>query len=98
MSGTKTATESLANFKRNTSRVLEHLQESGTPLVLTVKGEAKVVVQDATAYQRLVELLERLETVVAVKESQAAYARGEGRPAKAALEELRRKHSIPRAA
>ena len=36
------------------------------------------------------------ETIAAVKESMAAFERGEGRPAREALEELRAKYAIPR--
>jgi hypothetical protein len=35
-------------------------------------------------------------TVAAVKESMAAFERGEGRPAREALEPLRQKYHIPR--
>lgn len=35
-------------------------------------------------------------TIAAVKESLAAFERGEGRPARDALEELRAKYCIPR--
>ncbi len=48
---------SLTDFKRNTSSYVEKMKESKAPLVLTVNGEAELVVQDARAYQ---ELLNRL--------------------------------------
>jgi predicted transcriptional regulator len=39
---------------------------------------------------------ERELTVAAVKESMAAFERGEGRPAREVLEQLRKKYHIPR--
>ena len=63
--------DSLTNFKRQTAHYLQQLHESGDPLVLTVNGKAEVVVQDAAAYQRLLELAaqaERDATIAALKE------------------------------
>jgi prevent-host-death family protein len=44
-------TRSLSDFKRNTSELLDRLKKTGNPLVLTIKGKAEVVVQDAEAYR-----------------------------------------------
>ncbi|MGA7499715.1 MAG: type II toxin-antitoxin system Phd/YefM family antitoxin [Isosphaeraceae bacterium] len=71
---------SLTDFQRNTSEFLRQLKETGHPMVLTINGKAELVVQDATSYQRLFELAERLETIQAVKEGLASADRGEGRP------------------
>ncbi len=46
---------SLSNFQRNTREFLQGLKESARPLVLTVNGKAELVVQDAEAYQRLLD-------------------------------------------
>ena len=48
--------DSLSNFKRNTSKFVKQMRKSGTPVILTVNGKAKVVVQDAESYQSLLEL------------------------------------------
>jgi prevent-host-death family protein len=50
---------SLSDFKRNTSQLLDRLKKTGNPLVLTINGKAEIVVQDAEAYQ---ELLDRVQT------------------------------------
>ena len=52
---------SLTDFARNTKAHLRRLKRTGRPELLTVNGKAEVVVQNATAYQRLLETLERLE-------------------------------------
>jgi len=70
----------LTDFKRNTPEFLRQLKETGHPLVLTVNGKAELVVQDAKSYQRLLDLVERLETIEAVREGLASMKRGEGRP------------------
>ena len=46
---------SLTDFKRRTSALVRQLQQTKRPIVLTVNGRAGLVVQDADAYQSLVE-------------------------------------------
>jgi len=52
---------SLTDFRRNTKEYVEGLQQTKLPMVLTVNGEAAVVVQDARAFQSLQDKLTRLE-------------------------------------
>ena len=86
--------QSLTDFKRNTTKYLEKMKRTKGPVVLTVNGRAEIVVQDAKAYQEMLERVERAETVAAVRQGIDDFKRGEGRPAREALEELRRKHGI----
>jgi hypothetical protein len=51
---------SLTDFARNTKAHLARLKRTGRPELLTVNGKAEVVVQNAAAYQRLLEALEKL--------------------------------------
>jgi hypothetical protein len=52
---------SLTDFARNTKAHLQRLRRTGRPELLTVNGKAEVVVQNAAAYQRLIESLEKLK-------------------------------------
>jgi prevent-host-death family protein len=52
---------SLTDFHRNTKAHLEKLRRTGRPELLTVNGKAVVVVQNAAAYQRLLETLDKLK-------------------------------------
>jgi hypothetical protein len=52
---------SLTDFHRNSSAHCKRLKASGRPEVLTVNGKAVLVVQDAAAYQRLLEAVERAQ-------------------------------------
>src|SRR3954471_14190716 len=69
----------LTDFKRHTAEFLTQLRATGQPLVLTINGEAEIVVQDAKSYQRLLALAERLETIEAVREGLASIDKDEGR-------------------
>jgi prevent-host-death family protein len=88
--------QSLTDFKRNTAKYLKKMKKSKGPVVLTVNGRAEIVVQDASAYQEMLERIERAETVAALRQGIEQFERGEGRPAREAREELRRKHGISR--
>jgi prevent-host-death family protein len=68
--------ESLTAFKRNTNEYVKKIKESGTPLILTVNGKAEIVVQDAESYQRMLELLDRAETIEAVREGLESVKQG----------------------
>lgn len=92
--------DSLTNFKRQTADYLRQLHGSGDPLVLTVNGKAEVVVQDAAAYQKLVELAaraDREEAVAAIREGLADAEAGRVKPARKALKALAKKYGIPTA-
>jgi prevent-host-death family protein len=75
---------SLSDFKRNDPELTAELEETGGPIVLTVNGKAKYVVQDAESYQQMLEALEDAKTMQAILEMKA----GKGRPAREFFEEL----------
>ncbi len=52
---------SLTDFKRNTSVYVKKMKETRVPIVLTVNGEAELVVQNAEAYQELLTRIYRAE-------------------------------------
>jgi prevent-host-death family protein len=70
------------------------MHETGKPVILTVNGRAEAVVQDAEAYQQLLDRLEQAETIAALRVALAEDARGEAVPAVEALRSLGRKHGI----
>jgi prevent-host-death family protein len=89
--------DSLTNFKRQTAEMLDELHRSGDPLVLTVNGKAEVVVQDAAAYQKLVDAAaraEREDTIAAIREGLDDVKAGRTKPARVALKRLAKKYGI----
>ncbi len=82
---------SLSDFQRNTRNHLRDMEKSGNPRVLTVNGKAKLVVQDARSYQKLLQLAEQAETVAILRRRLASVRRGsKGRPLVDVLDELGR--------
>jgi len=86
----------LSDFKRNTPKYLEQLRETGDPMVLTINGRAALVVMDTERYQDILDRLAYAEEIAAIRKGIEEFDRGQGRPARKALEELRRKHGISR--
>jgi len=85
---------SVTEFQRNVKVYVGRLKKKKSPLVLTLNGRAAVVVQDAQSYQTLLDKLEAVEIALGLRESFAQFERGEGRPARIALEELKAKHGL----
>ena len=81
---------SLTEFKRNANSYIDTIRSTKAPIVLTVNGEAAVVVQDAIEYQALVDALavERSAAVIRRRVQQFAID-GLDEDAKDALEKLR---------
>ena len=64
--------QSLTTFRRSSGQFIRHLKKSKRPLVLTVNGKAAAVVQDAEAYQRLLD-------IAAQADAQGRHSSGSGR-------------------
>lgn len=87
---------SLSDFQRNAKDHIDRLKETGAPEVLTVNGKAELVVLSATAFQELADRLDEAEAVTGIKRGLAEAKAGKGRPAREALDAIRKKHRIPR--
>lgn len=57
----------LTEFKRETSRFVARLRETGRPSVLTVNGKPSVVVMDAAAWQEMQDQIEYARTVAGIR-------------------------------
>jgi len=86
----------LTTFRRKSGEFMKHLKKSKRPVVLTVNGKAEAVVQDAEAYQRLLDIAARADVFEAIRQGLDDVARGRTRPAREVFAEFRHKHGIPR--
>jgi PHD/YefM family antitoxin component YafN of YafNO toxin-antitoxin module len=68
---------SLSDFQRNAQEHLCRLKDSGDPEVLTVDGQAELVVQSAAAYQRLLDLADLTDSAKILRERIAAADAGQ---------------------
>jgi hypothetical protein len=81
----------LTDFLRNHKEHIERLRKAGKPEVLTVNGKAELVIQDAESYQRLLDLIDRAEAIAGIQRGIESMNRGEGRPMREFLGELRKR-------
>lgn len=83
-----TRIHSLSDFQRNAKAHIQRLKETGKPEVLTVNGQAELVVQDAASYQKLIDDAEAVRTLQALRVGLEEAKRGDGRPMREFLAEL----------
>ena len=87
---------SLTTFRRRSGDLMKQLKKSKRPLVLTVNGRAAAVVQDAEAYQRLLDIAASANAEEAIRQGLDDVVHQRTRPARQAFDAVRRKHDIPR--
>jgi len=88
--------QSLTTFRRRSGDFMKQLKKTKRPVVLTVKGKAAAIVQDAEAYQRLLDIAARADAEEGIRQGLEDVARGHTRPAREAFDAIRRKNDIPR--
>lgn len=88
--------QAVTTFRRKSAKILQQLKRSRRPLILTVNGKAEAVVQDAAAYQRLLDLAARADAEEGVRQGLEDAKRGRTRPAREVFAAMRSKHAIPR--
>ena len=81
---------SLTDFQRNTKSHLKRLKATGRPEVLTVNGKAELIVQDAAAFEDM------LDAIRGIQRGLDEMKAGKGEPARVVLDRIRAKHKIPR--
>lgn len=88
--------QSLTTFRRSSGDLMKHLKKSKRPMVLTVNGKAAAVVQDAEAYQRLLDVAARADAREGIRQGLEDAKRGRVRPARKAFAEFESAHGISR--
>ncbi|HEU4556880.1 MAG TPA: hypothetical protein VFS20_03485 [Longimicrobium sp.] len=86
---------SLSDFERNAQGCVEQLRKTGRPHVLTVDGQAELVVQHADAYQKLLELTASAAAIVGIQLGLQGMYEGTGEDADDAFASLERELGIP---
>lgn len=82
---------SVTDLKRNTREILDHIHNTGRPVILTVNGRADSVIVDAAVYEKHLQAA-NLARLLAPAEAEAAA--GKTRPARDFLNEFKNAHSI----
>lgn len=85
----------LTVFQRNARAHVTELKKSGEPAVLTVNGKPEVVVQDAEAYQQLLDLIDMHESAAVLNERSTSFSRASARPLRKLAVEKRAHFASP---
>jgi prevent-host-death family protein len=88
--------QSLTAFRRNSAGMMKHLRKNKRPLVLTVNGKAAAVVQDAEAYQRLLDVAGRADAKEGVRQGLEDVSKGRTRPAREFFREFEAARGLSR--
>ncbi len=83
-------------FRNHSADVLRHLKATRRPVVLTVNGKAAAVVQDAEAYQHLLDIVADASAAEGLRQGLDDLANGRTRSARTVFDELRAEYGIPR--
>lgn len=86
--------DSLTNFQKNARSFVNRLEETQQPIVLTVNGKAKLVIQDAEAYQSMLDELERARFLDAVRQGIQEADQSQGRSAEEVFAEMKVKYGL----
>src|SRR5919202_255229 len=88
--------QSLTTFRRRSREFLKQLKKSKRPVVLTVNGKAAAVVQDAEAYQRLLDIAAHADAVEGFRQGLEDVKNGRVRPAREFFAEFETRRGLPR--
>ena len=88
--------QSLTTFRRRSGDFMKQLKKTKRPVVLTVKGKAAAIVQDAEAYQRLLDIAARADAEEGIRQGLEDAKQGKVRPAREFFEDFEARHGIPR--
>ncbi len=88
--------QAMTTFRRNPRQFMRRLKKSKRPLVLTVNGKAEAVLQDAQAYQHLLDIAAKADAGEGIRQGLEDMRKGRTRPARETFDEIRAEHGIPR--
>jgi PHD/YefM family antitoxin component YafN of YafNO toxin-antitoxin module len=88
--------QAMTTFRRNPALFMKHLKKTKRPMILTVNGKAEAIVQDADAYQRLLDIAAQADVLDGIRQGMEDVKKGRSRPARKALEMFRGARAIPR--
>jgi len=86
--------QSLTTFRRRSGDFIKQLKKSKHPVVLTVKGKAAAIVQDAESYQRLLDIAARADSHEGIRQGLEQAKQGKGREVEEFFAEFEAKHGI----
>jgi prevent-host-death family protein len=88
--------QSLTTFRRRSGDFMKQLKKTKRPVVLTLNGKAAAIVQDAEAYQRLLDIAALTEPKEGIRQGLEDVKHGKVRPAREFFDDFEAEHGIRR--
>lgn len=88
--------QSLTTFRRRSGDFMKQLKKTKRPVVLTVKGKAAAIVQDAAAYQHLLDIAATASAEEGIRQGLDDVKQGKVQPAREFFADFEAEHGIPR--
>jgi prevent-host-death family protein len=88
--------QSLTTFRRRSGDFMKQLKKNKRPVVLTVKGKAAAIVQDAEAYQRLLDIAAYADAGEGIRQGLEDAKQGKVQLARKFFEDFEAANGIPR--
>jgi len=88
--------QSLTTFRRRSGDFMKQLKNNKRPVVLTVKGKAAAIVQDAEAYQRLLDIAAHADSREGIRQGLVDAKQGKLKSARKFFGDFEIERDIPR--
>lgn len=85
--------KSVTELKKNATQILQHVHNTGRPVVLTVNGKAEAVLIEAKEYERMVQALATMQGILTAEDD---IKQGKVRDATTFFEEFRHGKEVSR--
>jgi len=86
--------QSLTTFRRRSGDFMKQLRKSKRPVILTVKGKAAAIMQDAESYQRLLDIAARADAREAIRQGLEESKAGKSRDIEEFFADFEAAHGI----
>ena len=84
----------LTTFRNHSVESMQQLKATQRPIILTVNGKPEAVVQDAAAYQRLLDIAAAADVNEGIRQGVEDLATGRTRPVREVFAELNEEYGI----
>jgi len=86
--------QTLTTFRENPAEMIVQLMTTHRPITLTVDGHTEIFIQEASAYQRLLDIAALADPEEGLRQGLEDIAEGRTRPAREVFAELREEYGI----
>ncbi len=86
--------KSLSSFKQKTADIIRQVEDTKRPVVVTVNGEAKFVIQDAVSYQKTVDYVKSMTDTSKIAKALKEAEEGQCVPVEQVFSNIKKKYNL----